>query len=135
MKTKEFRTAVVDEILEWAAAAAPTLPIIWENGPVPDEDKIGPIWLDVSIRWYGGQTLTIGEVIKGRHTGVVSLQIFSREGQGTADPDTLIDSLTDALASRRLGTATIKFPQRTTPTDRLGWYKVGLLFPFSLDHS
>jgi len=135
MKTKEFRSAIADEILAWSAAAAPGVPLVWENGPVPDEDKIGPIWIDISIRWYGGQTLTIGEVIQGRHTGVVSVQIFTREGEGTGQADELLDSLTDTLGSRRFGTSHVKFPQRTTPTDHLGWYKVGLLFPFSLDHS
>ena len=45
MTSEEFRAAVFAEIRNWAAASFPTLPVVYENGPVPDEDKIGPIWL------------------------------------------------------------------------------------------
>ena len=44
MSTRAFRSGVVSEVVQWAAAEFPALPIIYENGPVPDEDKIGPIW-------------------------------------------------------------------------------------------
>jgi Bacteriophage related domain of unknown function len=133
MNTKEFRAAVFGAIQTWGNANFPSLPIVYENGPVPDEDKIGPIWADVSVRWYGSTSLTVGEVVKGRHQGVISVLVFSREGQGTAQPDEILDSLSSALASVRLGSSTIRFPEHYTPTNHMGWYKVGLMFPFQLD--
>ncbi len=133
MNTKEFRSAVFGEIEQWGKTKFPTLPIIYENGPVPDEDKIGPLWLDVSIRWYGSQQMTVGEVVVGRYTGVVSVRVFYREGQGTAAVDDVLDSLEQHLRSRRFGSATLQFPERYTPTRLAGWYKVGLMFPFRLD--
>ena len=131
--TKDFRAAVFGEFQAWGAANFPTLPIIYENGPVPDEDKIGTVWLDLEIRWYGAQALTVGEVIAGRHSGAISANVFYREAEGTGTPDDIIDSLETTFRTRRLGGAIVKFPQRTVPTNLKGWYKTGLLFPFTLD--
>ena len=133
MSTRAFRSGVVSEVVQWAAAEFPELPIIYENGPVPDEDKIGPIWLDVSIRWYGAQTKNVGEFAAGRHTGVVSAQVFAREGSGTAKVDDILDSLTRFLATKRIGSGIVMFPEHNTPNTAQGWYKSGLMFPFWLD--
>lgn len=131
--TKEFRAAVFGEIQAWAAANFPTLPVIYENGPVPDEDKIGPIWLDVEVRWYGAQALALGEGGVGRHSGAISANVFYREASGTGQADDVIDSLETTFRTRRIGSGIVKFPQRTVPTNLKGWYKTGLLFPFTLD--
>lgn len=133
MSTRAFRSGVVSEVVKWAAAEFPALPVIYENGPVPDEDKIGPIWLDVSIRWYGAQTKNVGEFAAGRHTGVVSAQVFAREGSGTAKVDDILDSLTRFLATKRIGSGIVMFPEHNTPNTAQGWYKSGLMFPFWLD--
>lgn len=133
MNTKDFRAAVFGAIQTWGAASFPTLPIVWENGPVPDEDQIGPMWLDVEIRWYGGKSLGIGNVVSGRHSGVVSAQVFTRSAQGTGVSDDVIDSLETLLKNQRMGTAVLSFPQRTVSTDFRGWHKTGILVPFTLD--
>jgi hypothetical protein len=134
MNTKEFRAAVNAEILSWGAASFPTLPLVFENGPLHDRDKIGPIFLDCEVRWYGGKPLSIGGGASGRYSGALSMQLYHRATLGTADPDDILDSLTDYMKVRRIGASIISFPQRTIPTHLLGWYKVGLLFPFTLDH-
>ena len=133
MNTKDFRAAIVGAIETWGAASFPSLPILYENGPVPDEDKIGPVWLDLEIRWYNAQPMAIGNPIVGRHNGVISTQVFSREATGTGLSDDIIDSLETLLKARRFGSSVIKFPQRTVATNLKGWYKSGLLFPFTLD--
>jgi hypothetical protein len=133
MNTKEFRAAVNGEIEAWAAANFPSLPLVFENGPIADQDKIGPMFLDTEVRWYGGSPLSIGSGPVGRYSGVISIQIFRRAGEGTGPVDDIVDSLEPYLRTRRIGTAIISFPQRTIPTSLLGWYKTGLLFPFTLD--
>lgn len=133
MNTKEFRAAIFGAIETWGAASFPTLPVIYENGPVPDEDKIGPVWLDMEIRWYGAQPMSVGNVVTGRHSGVISANVFSRDATGTGVSDDIIDSLETLLKTRRFGSAIVKFPQRTVATNLKGWYKSGLLFPFTLD--
>lgn len=134
MNTKEFRAAVFGELQTWGAANFPTLPIIYENGPVPDEDKIGSIWLDCEVRWYGSTGLSLGSLpFTGRYTGTISTQVYYRSAQGTGAVDDIIDSLETLLKTRRIGTSIVQFPQRTVSTNLRGWYKAGLLFPFTLD--
>lgn len=134
MSTKQYRAGVNQHIKDWAAAAFPTLPVIYENGPVPDEDKIGRIWLDLEIRWYGSQQLAFSDgVPKKRHSGAISANVFYREAAGTGLVDDIVDSLSNSLQCRRLAGGLIMSPQRTVPTHLKGWYKSGLLFPFTLD--
>lgn len=133
MTTEEFRAAVVARTLAWQADHFPTLPVIVENGPVPDENSIGPIWLDLELRWYTGQNVTMGENPLGRHTGAVSANVFYRAAEGTARPGAIIDSLITALKNARLGAGQLQFPQRTVPTTLQGWYKTGVLVPFYLN--
>jgi hypothetical protein len=132
MSAKDFRSSVFSEIKTWAEAAFPAIPVVYENGPVPDEDKIGPIWLDVEIRWYSGTVASVGASPRTRMTGVVSIMCFHREGEGTGLPDDVVDSATLALQTRRIGGAVMGAAQRVIPTCLRGWYKVGVLVPFVL---
>lgn len=134
MSTKLFRAGVTQNVKTWASTLYPTLPIVYENGPVPDEDKIGRIWLDLEIRWYGATQLAFAdEVPKVRHSGAISANLFYREASGTALVDDMVDSLSLSLQCRRLAGGLIRAPQRTVPTNLKGWYKSGLLFAFTLD--
>lgn len=133
MTSEEFRSAVHAAIQAWGESYDPTLPIIYENGPVPDEDAIGEIWLDVEIRWYGAFNTTVGTIPRGRETGAISLNIFYKQGSGTQRPDRIADSLQSLFRNKRFGAAQTAFPQRTTPTNLRGWYKTGRLVPFYMD--
>lgn len=133
MNTKDFRAAVVERILTWASTDYPTLPVVTENGPRPDENTIGKIWLDCEIRFYSGQNISIGFKPMGRMTGAVSAQVYFREGEGTGLPDDIVDGLIDLLKNFRVGSATLEYPQRVVPTNFQGWYKTGILVPFQLD--
>jgi hypothetical protein len=133
MNTKDFRAAINGEIVAWGAANFPALPLIFENGPLVDQDKIGPVFLDTELRWYAGTPLSVGSGQSGRHSGVISLMLYSRSAQGSGGADDILDSLEPLLSRRRIGTAVVNFPQRTIPTNLVGWYKTGLLFPFTLD--
>lgn len=132
MTPKEFRASVNAEINAWATANFPTIPVIYENGPVPDEDTIGPIWLDVEVRWYGAHNATLGVTPRVRHSGAVSVNCFYRNGEGTDQPDSIIDSLSDHLQNRRLSAGVLEAAQKTVPTNLRGWYKTGTLIPFLL---
>jgi hypothetical protein len=130
--TEEFRAALMTELVAWGTANYPTLPLIYENGPVPDEDAIGPIWLDSEIRWYGGNVASLGVNPRLRHTGAVSLQVYSRQASGTGQAGAILDSLIQTLSARRLGSAILLAPQRTVPSYLRGWYRTGILLPFTL---
>lgn len=132
MTSKEFRAAVFSEIQTWAAANYPTLPVLYENGPTPDEDKIGPMWLDVELRWYGGSVASVGTTPRMRQTGAISAMCFYRTGEGTEEPDGIIDSLGAYLQVRRLGAGILEAPQKTVPTHLRSWFKTGMFLPFTL---
>lgn len=133
MNSEEFRTAVFGAIQAWGAGYDAALPIVYENGPVPDEDKIGPLWLDVEIRWYGAVNTTLGEVPRGREMGAIALSIFYKSGSGTQRSDQLADALQQLFRNKRFGAAQTGYPQRMTPTHLRGWYKTGRLVPFYMD--
>ena len=133
MTTEEFRAAVVARAVAWQQATYPAVPLITENGPMADENSIGPVWLDLEIRWYGAQNITMGLNPTGRHTGAVSAQVFYRQAQGVALPGQIVDSLISLMANVRLGSGQLQFPQRTVPTCLKGWYKTGILVPFYLN--
>lgn len=133
MTTTEFCGVVTARILAWQAANYPALPVITENGPVPDENTIGPVFLDLELRWYGGQNITMGSSPLGRHTGAVSANVFYRAYEGTAQPGAIVDSLITLLKNVNLGAGQLQFPQRTVPTMLKGWHKSGLLVPFYLN--
>jgi hypothetical protein len=135
MTTEQFRQAVVSRVLAWQLANYPALPVITENGPVPDENTIGPIWLDLELRWYGAQNVTMGVNPLGRHTGAVSANVFYRAYEGAAQPGAIVDSLITLLKNVGLGSGQLQFPQRTVPTTLKGWYKSGILVPFYLNAS
>ena len=132
MTPKEFRATVFAEVQAWAAASYPTLPVLYENGPTPDEDRIGPIWLDIELRWYGGSVASIGVPVRTRYTGAISAMCFCRTGEGTDEPDSIIDSLGGYLQARRLGAGVLEAPQRSVPTHLRGWFKIGMFLPFTL---
>lgn len=132
MTSKEFRSAVFAEIAAWGAANFSTMPIIYENGPVPDEAVIGPIWLDVEIRWYGGSIAAMGVTPRTRDTGSVALMCHYRAAEGTGLSDDVIDSLSDLLKPKRIGSAVLSARQRTVPNEFQGWYTTGIMVPFTL---
>lgn len=133
MTTKEFRALVFQQFVTWAAANYPAVPVVYENGPVPDEENIGPIWLDVEIRWYGAEISTLGVNPGTRKSGVISAMCFHRQSNGTDEPDSIIDSLSTEFQTKRIGTAVTSAAQRSVPTFLQGWYKTGVYIPFVLD--
>lgn len=132
MTTKAFRSAVWAALETWGAANYPAIPLIYENGPTPDEASIGPIWLDAEIRWYGGRIASVGVNPLTRDTGSISLMLHYRESEGTSLSDDVIDSLAALLKPQRLGGAVLGAKQRTVPNQFKGWYTTGILVGFAL---
>jgi len=131
---KAFRAAVNTALQDWAIAPG-AVPIFFENGPQPDLANVGDVWVDTEVRFYGASTAALGERPMGRATGALVVRVFVREGEGTGRADDLMDQLEELFRPRRLGGARFDFPERLTPTQHLGWHKVGILAPFSLDRA
>jgi len=133
MTPTQFQAAINANLVDWQATNFPALPVVFEDGPAPAQDSIGPIWLDATFRWFGSQSTSVGITAGGRYTGAVSLMVYYRPGEGTAQREAVLESLKRLFKHRRIGGATLGFPQRATPTEALGWRKAGLLVPFNLD--
>ncbi len=134
MSGANFRAAVFAELVAWSATR-PLVQAFYENGPVPDLERVSDVWVDSEIRWYGAKTVAMGERPAGRATGAVMVRVYRREGSGTLLADQMCDELEEMFRPRRLGGAVFEFPERLTPTAEMGWPKVGILAPFSLDRS
>lgn len=133
MDSTDFRAAITAEVVAWAAANYPSMDVCYENGPTPDQDAISSPWLDMELRWFDTTQLTVSEGAGSREHGVISLAVYARAGTGTAQTEAVIRSLTQAFKLRRVGTAILRAPRRYTPTTVAGWYKVGIMVPFTLD--
>lgn len=134
MEELEFRQAVNKALAEWFETNAPECFIQWENGPEYDapEDEAGP-WFDVSLRYYGGNTASLGGRPVARLSGTISIYLYQRQGEGTYRVDELLGGLARLLRHTNFGPARTSAPQRSAPQEHLGWYKTGLFVPFTLD--
>ena len=133
MSTQSFVNTLNDTVDTLMAAEFPTVTVLYENGPEVDEASVGDMFLDVEVRWYGADLITIELNPTGRHTGAISLQVFYKQAEGTAAVGALVDRLIAEFKSKRLGGGITKMPQRSVPTHLKGWYKSGLFVPFHLD--
>lgn len=133
MSTQNFCNAVSAAVADLMAAEFPLVPVMFENGPEIDEASVGLMFLDVEVRWYGADLITVELNPLGRHTGAISLQVYYKQAEGTAAVGALVDRLISEFKSRRIGGGITKMPQRSVPTNLKGWYKSGLFVPFHLD--
>lgn len=132
MSLETFESLVIAEVERWAAENFPNTTVVFENGPVPEEDKIGSPWIDVSLRPYAGNPLALATK-QGRDTGVFSFAVFTREGEGTAQAKEIVSSLRQHFAGFRAGSGWLSYPDPYLPTTVKGWHKRGLMFPFTVD--
>jgi len=132
MSTEAFERAATQEVLDWLAIHCPGVPLVVENGPIPDRNGLQE-FVDLQFRYYGAVDITVGTRPIVRDTGVISLRHYAREQTGTGRTRQVVEGLREHLRARRLGGAAIFAPQRTTGAPAKGWYSSGLLAPFKLD--
>ena len=131
--TQAFQDAFHTALVDWQQANEPDLPMFYENGPEPDQARVGDTFVMSEIRWYGASYITVGSNPVTRDSGALSLNVYFRSGEGSARASELIDSLRRLFKARRLGHATLMASQRTVPVWVGGWYRTGLLVPFELN--
>lgn len=133
MSIAGFRAAVFTVVQTWQTANQPGMFVAYENGPVVNERDAGDTFLDVELRFYGGSNVAIGNRSIGRDSGALALMAYSKRGEGTAVSDLVLGQLHGLLRNTRLAGGRLFYGQRSVPTDTLGWYRTGLLIPFSVD--
>lgn len=140
MKVEQFRSEVNALVEEWrrntdtAHLPKGPLPVFYENGPQPDETSLS-YWLDVELRFYAANMAEIGKGAAGRSSGVIDLSLYWKAGEGSADVDSLLDSLHRHMRARRIGPGafTLHGERKIPPPALFGWYKTGYMVPFVLD--
>lgn len=134
MSTQNFTNTVSDTLATLMAAEFPGITVMYENGPEVDEASVGDMFVDMEVRWYGADLITMELNPMGRHSGAISLQVYYKQAEGTAAVGALVDRLITEFKSKRIGGGITKMPQRSVPTHPKGWYKSGIFVPFHLDH-
>jgi hypothetical protein len=134
MNTQQFRSWVETQVDTWHQSNFSTVPVFYENGALPDKDKVGPQWLDVSVSFIDGGEVTVGSRPRGRDEGSIKLMVYTKLGEGTQTSDALLDSLREYLrTNNRYQEAKLGFPRRHSAPAALGWHKAGLIIPFKSD--
>lgn len=131
MTGEAFRAMFQEAVSVFAAAQG--VPAFYENGPCPNLDTVGDIWLDCEIEYHDAATMTMGERPRGRAMGLLKVRVMVREGAGTQRADQLLDALEELFRPQIMGTARLDFPARMKAVPALGWLKQGIVSPFSLD--
>lgn len=135
MSTQNFINAVSETLATLMASEFPGITVMYENGPEVDEASVGDMFVDLEVRWYGADLITMELNPMGRHSGAISLQVYYKQAEGTAAVGALVDRLITEFKSRRIGGGITKMPQRSVPTHLKGWYKSGIFVPFHLDQN
>lgn len=134
MTEEQLRAWLQGLVDTWHQSNFTSTPVFYENADMPDESKVGNVWIDVTVRFTGGADVTLGTDPLGRDYGVLAVMVYTREGETTATADQIIGSLRGYLrAHRRTTGAFLKFPVRTSTPPMLGWHKAGLMAPFTCD--
>lgn len=132
MSLDTFERSVMQELVNWAAAAYPGLVVVAENAPNLDELQVQE-FLDVEFRYYAASDATVGVRPIVRDSGAVSIRHYARQQTGSGRTRQVLESLREEFRARRLGGGVLSAPQLTVPTSPKGWYSRGVLIPFTVD--
>ena len=136
MSIKEFRGAVFEEVDAWQRANFPDLRIVYQNAPDYDESEAtAKPWADVELNFYAGTATSLGADAKGRHHGTLTLSLYHRKGEGTADTDDLLDSFSKHFRLKRIGGGLLKMPKYVQSNEFKGWYTGGVVVPCHFDEN
>lgn len=114
-------------------ATYPDIVVMYENGPEIDDESVGSIFMDVSIRFYSANPAEVGPHARTRHTGAIAVDVYAKQATGTALAGQLLQGISHTLRRKRLGPGLTRATQRTVPDTIKGWYKSGTLTPFTAD--
>lgn len=134
MDFTQFRGWVQGHVDAWHTSNYPDLPVFYEGAELPDQDNIGPRWLDVCVKYMDGEEVTVGNRPRVRDVGTVKLMLYTRQGEGTQLSDQILSSLREYFrTNNRAGNAKLGGPRPHSAPAALGWLKAGLLIPFKSD--
>lgn len=133
---KAIRTALETALNTWAAAQSPVVPIAYQNvGYTP---AIGTLYVRASMIPAETQNPSLGDAMK-RYTGIMQLNIYGKDGNGSGANETVSDSLLSYFArgeSFVSGGVTVRIlqsPSINPPLNDAGWYITPVAIRYQAD--
>ena len=128
----EAREAIVAYLHPAWVAAYPNVKIFYENTTQIDLDSVGASFLAVSIDFQDSVREGMDPSPISATYGVITLRLFSKEGQGTKTTLQMFDWLTALLKYKLLSGVTLDCPRPGKKISRDGWASADLIVDFSM---
>ena len=113
-----------------SSAIGKSYPISWPN--VSFTIPSGPFYR-FSIQYGSNEVIAISSLKEQRATGIVTIQVFSESGVGTAKSDEMIYSISDKLDNKSFDYVRTRTVKKKIIGDCGNHYQVNLLIPFISD--
>ncbi len=127
MSYEHIRTSLITLV----SSVTPSLgmPVFHENREVPDLDKAPRVFLYVEIDFNDTSSADLKEI---RHVvGVLSLELWTRAGEGVVTELSTADTLDVALSRQQPGGVLLGVMTPGRKTSKLGWRRTEWLIPFN----
>lgn len=116
---------------EWAEET----PVCWPNDPfnIPSEAS----WVRITVLNANSRPASLGGTTKMyRHNGIVAIQIFCEPGQGNAEIESLVDTITAIFRGKSVsGCKFGGFERQDHGHNEHGWVQTNINFPFYRDET
>ena len=126
----QVRDAIVAHLNPAWASMYPTVKIFNENTVKIDLDAVGGTFLRVSIDFTDSLRQGIDLDPYTASHGEVTLQLFSKDGQGTRDILSKLNYLRGLMKYQRLAGVDLDCPRPGRKQTRNGWTSQDLIVPF-----
>lgn len=126
----QARDAIVAHLNPAWLAGYPGVRLFYENAVQIDLDSVGNNFLAVSIDFDDTIRMEINPNPTSKTYGIVTLRLFSKEGQGTRTTLQMFDWLTALMKYRDIGGVTLECPTPGPKQARDGWASYDLSVPF-----
>jgi len=124
MSFESIRSAVAARLAtNWT-----TMPIAYENRDFTPPTSGG--WIELTVIGNTGQTLGIGSAVMVRDTGLISINVYTPEGSGTATGRGYADTLAALFEHERFSGITTYAATLTTRGVVNGWHQLNLTIPY-----
>ena len=130
----DARTAIVGYMHPAISTGFPTTKVFYENTVQVDLDTVGSSFIQVSVDFQDAVREGVDAMPYSKTYGVLTLRIFSKEGQGTKETLQMFDWLTSLLKYRILSGVTLDCPRPGKKVSRDGWSSADLIVDFSFWH-
>lgn len=108
----------------------PAVKVFYENSVKVDLDAVGSSFLRVLIEFTDSVRQGIDQDPITASDGEITLQLFSKDGQGTRDSLVKLNYLRELLKYKRLTGVDLDCPRFGRKQNRNGWTSQDLIVPF-----